>query len=65
MPRETKFRTEAMASRITQLGIGEALNASLAISNHDEAVETIRSTSEVLSVERFRAGTDKAPFSYV
>lgn len=53
MARETEFRTEAMASRIAQLGIVDALIASLAISNYDEAVETIRSTFEVLSVKRF------------
>jgi RpiR family carbohydrate utilization transcriptional regulator len=53
MARETQFRTEAMASRIAQLCIVDALIACLAIATYDEAVETIRSTFEVLSVKRF------------
>jgi RpiR family transcriptional regulator, carbohydrate utilization regulator len=53
MARETEFRTEAMASRIAQLCIVDALIACLAIANYDDAVETIRSTFEVLSVKRF------------
>ena len=53
MARETEFRTEAMASRIAQLCIVDALIACLAIATYDEAVETIRSTFEVLSVKRF------------
>ncbi|MDR3535146.1 MAG: MurR/RpiR family transcriptional regulator [Acetobacteraceae bacterium] len=53
MARETEFRTEAMASRIAQLCIVDALIACLAIATYDDAVETIRRTSEVLSVKRF------------
>jgi RpiR family transcriptional regulator, carbohydrate utilization regulator len=53
MARETEFRTEAMASRIAQLCIVDALVACLAIATYDEAVETIRSTFEVLSAKRF------------
>jgi RpiR family transcriptional regulator, carbohydrate utilization regulator len=53
MARETEFRTEAMASRIAQLCIVDALIACLAIATYDDAVETIRSTFEVLSVKRF------------
>ncbi len=52
MARETQFRTEAMASRIAQLGIVDALIAALAIATYDDAVDTIRSTFEVLSVKR-------------
>jgi RpiR family carbohydrate utilization transcriptional regulator len=53
MARETEFRTEAMASRIAQLCIVDALIACLAMATYDRAVETIRSTFEVLSVKRF------------
>jgi DNA-binding MurR/RpiR family transcriptional regulator len=53
MARETAFRTEAMASRIAQLCIVDALIACLSIANYEAAVETIRSTFEVLSVKRF------------
>jgi DNA-binding MurR/RpiR family transcriptional regulator len=53
MARETEFRTEAMASRIAQLCIVDALIACLAIARYDKAVETIRKTFEVLSVKRF------------
>jgi RpiR family transcriptional regulator, carbohydrate utilization regulator len=52
MARETEFRTEAMASRIAQLGIVDALIACLAIATYDRAVSTIRGTFEVLSVKR-------------
>lgn len=50
--RETKFRTEAMTSRIAQLGIVDALIACLALSTYDNAVETIRRTNEVLAIKR-------------
>jgi RpiR family carbohydrate utilization transcriptional regulator len=53
MARETEFRTEAMTSRIAQLGIVDALIACLGMANHDKAVDTIRRTFEVLSIKRF------------
>ena len=53
MARETKFRTEAMTSRIAQLALIDALIACLALSTYDRAVETIGKTFEVLSTKRF------------
>ncbi len=47
------FLTEAMTSRIAQLCIVDALIAFLAVRDYVGAVETIRSTFEVLSVKRF------------
>ncbi len=51
--RETRFRTEAMASRIAQLCIVDSLVACLALLRYEQAVETIQKTSEVLSIKRF------------
>jgi RpiR family transcriptional regulator, carbohydrate utilization regulator len=53
MARETRFRTEAMTSRIAQLGIVDALIACLALRRYDTAVTTLRQTSDVLSIKRF------------
>jgi DNA-binding MurR/RpiR family transcriptional regulator len=53
MARETKFRTEAMTSRIAQLAIVDALVAALALIRHDVAVKTIQHTFDVLSEKRF------------
>lgn len=53
MARETKFRTEAMTSRIAQLAIVDALIAGLALTRHDEAVDAIQHTFDVLSEKRF------------
>lgn len=53
MARETRFRTEAMTSRIAQLAIADALIACLALANYDEAVATIQDTFNVLSSKRF------------
>ncbi len=52
MARETKFRTEAMSSRIAQLSIADALVANLALLRHDRAVETLQKTFDVLSLRR-------------
>ncbi|MEJ1964628.1 MAG: MurR/RpiR family transcriptional regulator [Gammaproteobacteria bacterium] len=52
MARETKFRTEAMTSRIAQLCVVDALIAALALADHDRAVDTLRQTFEVLSNKR-------------
>lgn len=53
MARETKFRTEAMMSRIAQLCVVDALIAALALADHDRATETLRSTFDTLSSKRF------------
>jgi RpiR family transcriptional regulator, carbohydrate utilization regulator len=52
MARETRFRTEAMTSRIAQLAIVDALIAALALANYDIAVKTIARTFDVLSTKR-------------
>lgn len=53
MAKETRFRTEAMASRIAQLGIIDALIACLALATYDKAIDTIKQTFDVLSIKRF------------
>ncbi|MEO1567818.1 MAG: MurR/RpiR family transcriptional regulator [Pseudomonadota bacterium] len=53
MARETKFRTEAMTSRIAQLCVLDALIAALALGDYDVATETLRKTFDVLSLKRF------------
>lgn len=53
MAKETRFRTEAMTSRIAQLAIVDALIASLALADYDRSVETIAKTFDVLSTKRF------------
>lgn len=53
MARETSFRTEAMTSRIAQLCVVDALIAALALADYDRSTETLRQTSDVLSIKRF------------
>jgi RpiR family carbohydrate utilization transcriptional regulator len=53
MARETQFRTEAMASRIAQLAIVDALIACLALSDYEKALKTIQHTFGVLSTKRY------------
>ena len=53
MSRETRFRTEAMTSRLAQLAIVDTLIACLALSDYDKAVSTLRSTFDVLSNKRY------------
>lgn len=53
MARETRFRTEAMTSRIAQLCVVDALIAALALGDYDHAIDTLRQTFEVLSIKRF------------
>lgn len=53
MARETRFRTEAMASRIAQLCVIDALIAALALADYDRATETLRKTFDILSIKRF------------
>lgn len=53
MARETQFRTEAMASRIAQLCVVDALIAALAMADYDRSTATLRETFDVLSIKRF------------
>jgi DNA-binding MurR/RpiR family transcriptional regulator len=53
MARETRFRTEAMTSRIAQLCVVDALIAGLALADYDRATETLQKTFDVLSIKRF------------
>ena len=48
-----RFRTEAMASRIAQLCVIDALIAALALADYDRSTETLRQTFDVLSIKRF------------
>lgn len=50
--RETRFRTEAMTSRIAQIAIVDALIACLAMNDYDRAVENITRTFGSLSIKR-------------
>jgi DNA-binding MurR/RpiR family transcriptional regulator len=53
MAKETRYRTEAMTSRIAQLGIVDALIARMALARRDKADKALRKTFEVLSLKRF------------
>lgn len=53
LARETKFRTEAMTSRIAQLAIIDALIACLALATYDKAVLTIGKTFDILADKRY------------
>jgi len=53
MARETRFRTEAMTSRIAQLCVVDALIAGLALSDYDRSTEALKRTFDVLSIKRF------------
>ncbi len=53
MARETQFRTEAMASRIAQLCVVDALIAALAMADYDRSTTTLKETFDVLSIKRF------------
>lgn len=53
MARETKFRTEAMTSRIAQLCVIDSLIAALGLADYDRATEVLRQTFDVLSIKRF------------
>ncbi|MBA4226138.1 MAG: transcriptional regulator [Hyphomonas sp.] len=53
MSKETRFRTEAMTSRIAQLCVIDTLIAALAMADYDHATETLRETFDVLSIKRF------------
>lgn len=51
--RETRFRTEAMTSRIAELAIVDALTAVVALADFDSSLKNIDSTFTVLSAKRF------------
>ncbi|MFA7584849.1 MAG: MurR/RpiR family transcriptional regulator [Novosphingobium sp.] len=53
MARETRFRTEAISSRIAQLCVIDALIAALALTDYERSTETLRKTFDVLSIKRF------------
>jgi len=53
MARETRFRTEAMTSRIAQLCVVDALIAALALADYERATDVLRQTFDVLSIKRF------------
>lgn len=53
MARETRFRTEAMTSRIAQLCVIDALIAALALADYERSTETLKQTFDVLSIKRF------------
>ncbi len=53
MARETRFRTEAMTSRIAQLCVVDALIAGLALADYERATDVLKKTFDVLSIKRF------------
>lgn len=53
MARETRFRTEAITSRIAQLCVVDALIAGLALADYDRATDILKKTFDVLSIKRF------------
>ncbi|CDY78140.1 transcriptional regulator [Caballeronia glathei] len=53
MARETRFRTEAMTSRLAQLAIVDVLVASLALTEYEKSVASLRHTFDVLSIKRY------------
>ena len=53
MARETKFRTEAMTSRIAQLCVIDSLIAAMGLADYERATDVLRHTFDVLSIKRF------------
>jgi DNA-binding MurR/RpiR family transcriptional regulator len=53
MAQETRFRTEAMTSRLAQLAIIDTLIACLALADYDTSVSALKSTFDVLSLKRY------------
>jgi DNA-binding MurR/RpiR family transcriptional regulator len=51
--RETRYRTEAMTSRIAQLAVVDALVSHIALRRGAAATEALRRTAEALSLKRF------------
>lgn len=50
---ETRFRTEAMTSRIAQLSVADALYVCVAIAQFEESMKNINLTADVLSIKRY------------
>lgn len=53
MARETKFRTEAMTSRIAQLCVIDSLIAAMGLADYERSTDVLRHTFDVLSIKRF------------
>jgi DNA-binding MurR/RpiR family transcriptional regulator len=51
--RETRYRTEAMTSRIAQLAVVDALVSHIALALGGEAVAALRRSAEALALERY------------
>jgi DNA-binding MurR/RpiR family transcriptional regulator len=51
--RETRYRTEAMTSRIAQLAVVDALVSCIALAGGATAMERLRRTAEALSLKRY------------
>jgi DNA-binding MurR/RpiR family transcriptional regulator len=51
--RETRFRTEAMTSRIAQFAVVDALVSRIALAIGPDAVEALRRSAEALALRRF------------
>lgn len=50
--RETRFRTEAMSSRIAQLAVVDALNTCVALASYDDALRAFTRSIDVLSTNK-------------
>ncbi|WP_231626396.1 hypothetical protein [Novosphingobium sp. AAP83] len=53
MARATRFRTEAVTSRIAQPSVSDSLIAALALADHERSTEIYKQTFDVLSIKRF------------
>jgi RpiR family transcriptional regulator, carbohydrate utilization regulator len=51
--RETRYRTEAMTSRIAQLAVIDALVSHIALAMGDRAIEALRRSAEALALKRY------------
>ena len=54
MSTETRYREEAMASRIAQLSLLDSLYVSVAIRRPDSSLDALRETSDALTAHRVR-----------
>jgi RpiR family carbohydrate utilization transcriptional regulator len=50
---ETRFRTEAMTSRVAQLSVVDTLYVCVAMARFEESLENINRTADVLSIKRY------------
>lgn len=53
MAQETKFRTEAMTSRIATLCVVDALIAALALADYDRSTNALRKTFDIVATKRY------------